>query len=202
MKEKEPKKFSMWKALSDLGYYSYDEYLAGDHWKEFKLRYRKSPYPKTCMVCESKKAQLHHKTYRRLGCELLTDVVPLCGFHHNAVHQWLQEKKLGVGCTGAAVDALRKKHIKAREKKDVDPFGMKYRFKTDLAECQSLASRILQHHDRDWARDKQHLFEGMCALVKGRKLVELRRRWCTVLILDGRIEGVSEVKGKFMGLPE
>ena len=39
------------------------------------------------------KVELHHHTYDRLGCELLTDLVPLCRQHHAAVHR--HKKKHG-----------------------------------------------------------------------------------------------------------
>jgi hypothetical protein len=34
---------------------------------------------------------LHHKTYKRLGCEKLTDLVALCRLHHELAHKLEQD---------------------------------------------------------------------------------------------------------------
>jgi hypothetical protein len=40
-----------------------------------------------CAVCWDPHVDLHHKTYRRLGEELLDDLVPLCRDHHDELHE-------------------------------------------------------------------------------------------------------------------
>lgn len=77
--------------LRRLGFGSYAEYLHSAHWADFKARYRSSGMKVTCDVCQERGVQLHHRTYIRLGNELLTDVIPLCREHHEAVHAWLKD---------------------------------------------------------------------------------------------------------------
>lgn len=177
------KKWSMYQALADLGYANYEEYLAGEHWSYFKKRYRSSSYPQTCAVCGTHKSQLHHKTYRRLGCEMLQDVVPLCYAHHAAVHNWLKEHKQTVGCTAAAIKSLKSQHEGTKR----DRWGVKLRFKDQKAECQSLASRIINCKDRPWAIIHSWMFKDLKPLVKKKDLVELRRRWSVVVRLEDEI---------------
>lgn len=66
----------------------YASYLRSDHWHNVKKRYRKSRLPWKCGCCQGiKKLDLHHKTYKRLGSERLTDLLPLCRDCHSAVHE-------------------------------------------------------------------------------------------------------------------
>ncbi len=93
--------------LSALGFASYDAYLRGDHWSDFKRRYRASKMPMRCVVCGHAKIQLHHHDYGRIGSELFTDVTPLCGEHHEKVHAVLKEKSWFVSRTNDVVVLLR-----------------------------------------------------------------------------------------------
>jgi hypothetical protein len=77
--------------LKGLGM-SYTEYLNSKHWADVKRRYRESSLPQNCMACDSTKVQYHHRTYQRVGCELLTDIMPLCDACHKRVHEF--EKNL------------------------------------------------------------------------------------------------------------
>jgi hypothetical protein len=65
----------------------YSIYIRSDEWAEVKRRYRASRLPQTCVVCGEKKVDLHHKTYKRLGKERLTDLAPLCRAHHKWLHR-------------------------------------------------------------------------------------------------------------------
>ncbi len=103
--------------LSSLGFDSYDAYLQSDHWQDFKRAYRKSRRPSRCAVCDSKRIELHHHTYVRLGVERLSDVTPLCREHHSAVHEWLKECKMPVERTPTAIAALRKLDRPEKRKK-------------------------------------------------------------------------------------
>lgn len=69
----------------------YKEYLKTDHWRGVKERYYKSKLPQKCYVCGSKKFDLHHKTYDRIGTEHLRDLVPLCRKHHAATHKLVKQ---------------------------------------------------------------------------------------------------------------
>jgi hypothetical protein len=74
--------------LKNLGYGSYREYLESDHWRALRARYRASRLPQRCLGCDSPHFQLHHRSYTRLGCELLEDLLPLCGDCHKRVHEF------------------------------------------------------------------------------------------------------------------
>ncbi len=75
--------------LSELGFKSLGEYQQSDHWREVRWRYRKSDYPQRCLVCGARNFDLHHRSYARLGAELLFDLVPLCQKHHGELHELL-----------------------------------------------------------------------------------------------------------------
>ncbi len=83
------------RALRALGYESYKVYLDSDHWSELGGRYRASRQPQVCIVCYDPKVDLHHKTYKRLGQEQLSDLIPLCRKHHEESHaleqSWRQQ---------------------------------------------------------------------------------------------------------------
>ena len=72
--------------LKRLGYSSYAEYLGSPHWQAVRNQYRASKLPQTCVVCHDQNVDLHHRTYKRLGRERLTDLVTLCRSHHEAIH--------------------------------------------------------------------------------------------------------------------
>lgn len=105
--------------LMELGFATYADYLASDHWREFKERYRSSGRSLLCAVCSCKPIQLHHHTYKRLGCEKLEDVTPLCRDHHNAVHDWLKANCHNfVDQTDRAIAFLRGEPLPAKVKKN------------------------------------------------------------------------------------
>jgi hypothetical protein len=64
----------------------YRRYLRSAHWRDVKKRYRASKFPQSCF-CGETRVDLHHRTYKRLGRERLSDLVPLCRKHHDEVHQ-------------------------------------------------------------------------------------------------------------------
>jgi hypothetical protein len=102
----------------ELGFSSYADYLRSEHWLEVKAAYRRNPnFPKTCLICQEPLFQLHHRTYRRIGREKLTDLIPLCQVHHLEVHQastarnislWNIEEALGYhfGWTRKRIDVV------------------------------------------------------------------------------------------------
>lgn len=98
------------KRLWDLGFKSYDEYLASPQWKAFRQKYYASGCPTRCAVCKTPDAILHHHTYERLGCEHVDDVTPLCRRHHDEVHAFLKANNLFVDSTGKAVAACQGKY--------------------------------------------------------------------------------------------
>jgi HNH endonuclease len=71
--------------LRPLGFERYADYLASEHWREVRKRYRESDRPQRCK-CGAEGTQLHHTTYVRLGRESLTDLVLLCENCHRRRH--------------------------------------------------------------------------------------------------------------------
>lgn len=106
--------------LNRLGFSSYAEYLSSDRWIDFRSRYRASSRRQDCLVCHNKRVHLHHRTYKRLGCERFADVVPLCEDHHNAVHDWLKTCGKSVESTDKAIKCLIRSLCKVKKKKDVN----------------------------------------------------------------------------------
>lgn len=65
---------------------SYSEYMRSPQWK--RKRYQVLTYwGHKCGMCyKPGKLQVHHRTYERLGCELITDLIPLCEECHAIFH--------------------------------------------------------------------------------------------------------------------
>lgn len=78
--------------LQRLGFRNYAEYLASDHWRELRERYRASDRPQFC-ECGSRKVSLHHLTYERLGAERLTDLIAVCRDCHRKLHGRRKRKR-------------------------------------------------------------------------------------------------------------
>lgn len=65
----------------------YNEYMQSPEWEAKRAEFFAcETLPKTCLACGCDDVQLHHVTYDRLGCELLTDLVPLCHVCHKITH--------------------------------------------------------------------------------------------------------------------
>lgn len=65
----------------------YERYIKSDAWYKRRAQYF-SLYDECCAVCsERRHIHLHHMTYKRLGCEKDTDLVPLCSIHHDEYHK-------------------------------------------------------------------------------------------------------------------
>lgn len=75
--------------LRALGFRSYDEYLASDHWRDLKTRfYRSKLFTGACFACGGGGPfAIHHRTYKRLGREWLMDLVAVCGGCHLEAHE-------------------------------------------------------------------------------------------------------------------
>jgi len=71
---------------------AYQEYLLGEHWREFRLAVLKG-WSHRCCICYSDKAlEVHHRTYERLGHEKLSDCVCLCSECHTVSTRALQRR--------------------------------------------------------------------------------------------------------------
>lgn len=73
-------KFPLVCSTSKETIYSYKEYIESIHWKLLKERYLISGLSKRCYKCNSKEVpyEFYHRTYKRMGKEKLTDIVPMC----------------------------------------------------------------------------------------------------------------------------
>ena len=74
-------------------YYSYHKYLQSNHWKKKRQDFLESKlYKNGCEICNStKKINIHHKTYKRIGNEKLNDLTALCEECHLKLHEELKE---------------------------------------------------------------------------------------------------------------
>lgn len=66
------------------------KYLKSPHWIEFAKVVRQF-WDDKCCLCNKPARDVHHRTYKRLGEELLQDVVLLCRDCHNKHHSKLGE---------------------------------------------------------------------------------------------------------------
>ena len=59
-----------------------------DHWKDVRQRFWHSKlHKKSCYVCGSTEyLQVHHKSYKRIGKEKLSDLILLCDGCHGKTH--------------------------------------------------------------------------------------------------------------------
>lgn len=82
--------------LGPLSQSAYYEYIQSSAWKLVRDRYRTSKQPQECLVCKSPWRpgfHLHHLTYKRLGCERLTDLRFVCVEHHKLIHEVFDDMK-------------------------------------------------------------------------------------------------------------
>lgn len=90
---------------------TYKDYLKSKHWKNKKKEYYDN-YERKCNHCGSKNIlHLHHKTYERVGYELLTDLVCLCSDCHAKEHRRLKNNPKKI--------KQKKKKFKGKNKKKI-----------------------------------------------------------------------------------
>ena len=71
----------------------YQQYLYSKHWTNFKYGYY-LVNEKKCSFCNStENIQLHHKTYKNIGNEKHSDVIPLCRKCHIKEHKRINKNK-------------------------------------------------------------------------------------------------------------
>ncbi len=85
--------------LRRLGYENYRVYLSSPHWVKFRAAFRAADVPQAC-ICGDDDVHLHHLTYERIGAELFSDVVPLCGSCHALVHVLEFRGDIGISLEG------------------------------------------------------------------------------------------------------
>ena len=65
---------------------NYDQYMKSPQWKK-KRKLVMIFFDHKCAICnKSGRLEAHHRTYQRLGAELLTDLIPLCPGCHETFH--------------------------------------------------------------------------------------------------------------------
>ncbi len=102
--------------LRQLGFRSLKEYLRSHLWRQAKQRYRRSVFPKRCLVCNVRKVQLHHRTYERIGNEKLADLAPLCRTHHKQLHAWIdRDSRLSLKDTDEIIRFMKEQRRGARQ---------------------------------------------------------------------------------------
>ena len=92
----------------------YFAYLKSPDWKAIRLRYLCSKLPKECFVCRkpwSSSFHFHHRTYKNLGCEKLSDIVPVCPDCHQKIHD--HQKRIG-DTLWEATSKMRRSHARRK----------------------------------------------------------------------------------------
>ena len=70
----------------------YHEYLQSEHWQSIRKAALKAA-DNRCQLCYSDlRLEVHHRTYERRGCELLSDLTVLCHRCHAQFHGIYEEK--------------------------------------------------------------------------------------------------------------
>lgn len=64
----------------------YDRYLASAHWKEQRAAALERAENSCQVCCRSKRLQVHHRTYERVGAERPADLIVLCAQCHSLFH--------------------------------------------------------------------------------------------------------------------
>jgi hypothetical protein len=112
--------------LMELGYKNYKDYLRSDHWQSFRKRFfSESAICKrltikfgrpVCQYCHSgRNLNIHHRTYKRLGGERLSDVVLVCQDCHKRIHDFNKTSRKGLW---SATSRVGRKQKKLKLKKD------------------------------------------------------------------------------------
>ena len=95
--------------------FGYKNYLKSQHWAFMRSRIIQShPY---CEICKSseKPLQVHHLSYKRLGNEKDSDLIPLCDKCHAAIHK--MEKSDAVKLIRSKSKNLIAENVKSKPKR-------------------------------------------------------------------------------------
>jgi len=75
---------------------NYYQYIKSTEWKD-KKKSLSGIGGRRCWICNKKKVEAHHATYKRLGNENIhTDLYFLCRQHHQEVHDFSKTNKLSI----------------------------------------------------------------------------------------------------------
>lgn len=106
---------------------TYQDYLQSEHWKLLKQRYKASRLHQFCISCGTyENLDMHHKTYKRIGCEYLGDLTPLCRNCHTNTHKAIKtDSSIKLWKAHKKVKTLNKKDFKRLWFKELKKKGRK-----------------------------------------------------------------------------
>ena len=93
---------------------TYSDYLETKHWKRFRSKFLREKKNRICFICGDtpKSIHLHHKTYKRLGNEKISDIVSLCQSCHQEIHFFLLKTTSKKVDLWNAVEVYKKRYWK------------------------------------------------------------------------------------------
>lgn len=95
----------------------YRDYIQSQRWMQRKRKYFET-HEKKCKACKtSRRIELHHKTYNRLGQERDADLVPLCQLCHSKVHDLFRSSDMTLWTATEEYIRRKKKRYKANSVK-------------------------------------------------------------------------------------
>src|SRR5690554_866357 len=106
-----------------LGRKDYHRYINSEAWRAKRWAFLTSKLPKDCYVCSAKYRKgfhVHHRTYKRLGCErIAVDLVCVCPPCHDYIHRIHKDKipDLWKATKKARNFHRRRERAKAREQR-------------------------------------------------------------------------------------
>jgi phage terminase large subunit GpA-like protein len=96
----------------------YRKYLKSKHWKLMREIALERCHFK-CICCAStNNLQVHHKSYKRIQAERISDVVVVCQKCHTLIHEQVKDKTLPRMNTWSAVKKISKKHKHVRKARE------------------------------------------------------------------------------------
>lgn len=179
-----------------IGYESYNKYLKSEHWLLFSEGIRS----RRCFCCHSNKdLHVHHTDYSRLGQELPTDVVTVCGNCHQVIHDMVREGQTSLQNAHWVLSNRRKKErgcTKKGHKKWVSNWRQllnksKGQTITDLQSF--LEEKGLLVAGPPWATDKAYRL-GFAKMVEGKLMWNLPK-YISMMQADKKLKKELE-KGK------
>ena len=70
----------------------YQAYLQSETWQAKRLAVLDYWSYSCALCCSRKNVEVHHRTYERIGCERITDLIALCDTCHQWRHQQMQRR--------------------------------------------------------------------------------------------------------------
>lgn len=159
------------------GYNDYDDYLRSPAWAHTRRRYRDN-CPWVCLCGSDKRLQLHHKTYKRLGAERLSDLQVLCDRCHSLVHQLQREGLIDIGLIGffdlrrVVANRIERDEQQRRARQDIQA-AKKARVADKFERRAEQDRRIAERIARGGLTNKQRkALRRQVALVRRQRLLE------------------------------